>query len=157
VTEPTREQLDNLLDHAHKRRLGPDEVGRIREGIAALRQQVALSQAGASQREALLTEARDALQDAGLRGHGDCWPDITAPILALIAERDRLAAAMQRVRDLHRPWVTVHGTHCNACSHLGVDGTAMVGRVVDMPCPTLRALDTDSAPLTDHQPKEGSA
>jgi hypothetical protein len=88
---------------------------------------------------------------AGLRQQLDL---ILAPIPALIAERDHHAAAMQRVRDLHRPWTTVHGTHCNECSHLGVEGTALVGRVVDMPCPTLRALDGNSAPLTDHQPKE---
>ncbi|MFI1580046.1 hypothetical protein [Embleya sp. NPDC020630] len=36
MTEPTVEQLDNLLDHAHKRRLGPAEVDRIRKGIASL-------------------------------------------------------------------------------------------------------------------------
>ncbi|MFE5332532.1 hypothetical protein ACFRCG_39760 [Embleya sp. NPDC056575] len=96
MTEPTREQLDNLLDHAHKRRLGPAEVDRIRAGLDALRQQLALSQAGASQREMLLTEARDALEAHG--GHGDAWPDIVAPIHALIAERDRLVKERDRWR-----------------------------------------------------------
>lgn len=96
MTEPTREQLDNLLDHAHKRRLSPTEVDRLREGIADLREQLALSQAGASQRETLLTEARDALEEHG--GHGNAWPDIVAPIHALIAERDQLAADVRRAR-----------------------------------------------------------
>lgn len=144
MTEPTREQLDNLLDHAHKRRLGPDEVGRIRDGIANLRQQLALSQAGASQRETLLTEARDALEEHG--GHGDAWPDIAAPILTLGDRLEQAEAAVQRVRDMHRPWTTFYGTHCRACSRLGVVGHTMTGSVIDMPCPTLQALDVEAEP-----------
>ncbi|MFE3202169.1 hypothetical protein [Embleya sp. NPDC059237] len=106
MTEPTAEQLDNLIDHVHRRRLTPAEVEGLRAGIANLRRQLALSQAGASQREALLTEARDALEEQG--GHGDAWPDIVAPIHALVVERDRLAAAVQRVRDLADDMRTWH-------------------------------------------------
>ncbi|MFI6986073.1 hypothetical protein ACIBSV_46975 [Embleya sp. NPDC050154] len=148
MTEPTREQLDNLLDHAHKRRLGPAEVDRIRAGFDALRQQLALSQDGASQRETLLTEARDALEEHG--GHGDAWPDIVAPILELAGERDRLAGAVQRVRDLHRPeeLVDPSGVECSGCG----DSPYHIDYGVTWPCPTIAALDAQPEPAADTRP-----
>lgn len=131
-----------------------DQLAALYSELDEARQQIATGQASASAREALLEAARDALQDAGLRGHGDCWPDITAPIHALIAERDRwrrgydhhyqraerAEEADQRVRDLHRPFVdrrkgliTLHaGPTQPACAECHGE---------PLPCPTIRALD----------------
>ncbi|MEU0940132.1 hypothetical protein [Embleya sp. NPDC005971] len=174
--------------------INDDQLAALYRALDETRQEAATVRAASEIYRTMHEQARDALN-----AHGrDDWPDIVAPIHALVDERDRLSArvaeyeaaigfettclnctrqttaayadtmraeraeaAVQRVRDLHRPWTTVYGTHCNACSRLDITGTTMTGRVIDMPCPTIRALDaqpepaadTDTAaPLTDHWP-----
>ncbi|MEU0941132.1 hypothetical protein [Embleya sp. NPDC005971] len=80
---------------------------------------------------------------------------LSVTVRRLVEERDTHAHAVQRVRDLHRPWTTVYGTHCNACSRLDITGTTMTGRVIDMPCPTIRALDAQPEPAADTDTARG--
>lgn len=54
---------------------------------------------GAIEREALLADARDALEAAGQNGaHGDDWPQIAPAVRALAAERDEARAEIDRLR-----------------------------------------------------------
>ncbi|MEU0941082.1 hypothetical protein [Embleya sp. NPDC005971] len=143
MTEPTPEQLDNLLDHAHKRRLGPDEVGRIREGIANLRQQLAEYEAAISFETTCL----------------NCTRQTTAAYQDTM-RAEQAEAAVQRVRDLFAYWTREFGDpaaiQVEEAVQSVINGTH---RPIPGGAPwawpdTEPAADTDTAPLTDHWPQE---
>ena len=76
----------------------------------------------------------------------ELWERVSQTLRAMLDaadERDRLAAAVERVRALHEPepFEMPNGDtwyRCGRCQHAS-----------DRPCPTLRALDdTDDGPTT---------
>jgi hypothetical protein len=73
---------------------------------------------------------------------GDIWK---AKAIEIEADRDRAAAAIDRVRALHQPMGRGPFTVCTHCS--GWDGARCLGVVTPHPCETLIALD---------EPKENS-
>ena len=66
-----------------------------------------------------------------------CSPDV---VLALLAERDALAAKVERVRELHFAHdCTSHAGTATICAHRpGI----CLACLKPLPCPTIRALDT---------------
>jgi hypothetical protein len=66
---------------------------------------------------------------------GDIWK---AKAIEIEADRDRAAAAIDRVRALHQPMGRGPFTICTHCS--GWNGTRCVGVVTPHPCETLIAL-----------------
>lgn len=90
-----------------------DAVLAVRDAeMERLRAELATARQGASERAALLDEARDALEEAGQAGaHGDDWPEIGPAIRALAADRDRLAARVLALADAVEagaPWAANH-------------------------------------------------
>ena len=93
-----------------------------------------------------LTLAAEALYASGFRGRAKklrvvadelalteaAFDGIHAQLSAVVAERDALAAAVERVRALHRP----EGRHnfCGTCAY------------APWPCATYRALDEEAQP-----------
>lgn len=80
---------------------------RAEADAARYRARVAELEAGLVERSALLEEARDALEAAGINeAHGgDSWPRLVPAIEALAADRDRAEAAVDRrpsIRATHR-------------------------------------------------------
>lgn len=81
----------------------------------------------------------DALYENASKGwrRGDIWKKKAVEIEA---DRDRAAAAIERVRALHQPMRRGPFTICMRCS--GWDGEwRCLGVVTDYPCDTIAALD----------------
>ncbi|MFF8297713.1 hypothetical protein ACF07M_20265 [Streptomyces globisporus] len=83
TTQPDRIALDDLTSDA----------------LDQLYARLELLENGARERSALLEEARDALEAAGINeAHGgESWPRLVPAIEELVAERDRLAADNTRL------------------------------------------------------------
>ncbi len=88
--------------------------------VQPLAEQLATAQAAARERADILEEARDQMEAAGhRRAHGDDWPDINPAIKDLIAERDRLAAALREMLAEFR-FNTHPGRPCKQTGHISV-------------------------------------
>lgn len=89
--------------------------------------------------------------DAIRARHREAYGDPATPmgamrdVAALLAERDRLAATVERVRALHRPVeIEPSETICGHCSYRLPNGRYF-GKVAEWPCPTIAAIEgTDS-------------
>ncbi|HET6691722.1 MAG TPA: hypothetical protein VFG74_12745 [Miltoncostaeaceae bacterium] len=131
-TDRPTPRLDVLIDRAC-RHLTPAEGRALRGGVARLRNEGQRLEErlrdftdGAADREAILTEARDALEDAGAGGHGDDWPHLAPGIRAL---QDRAERAEQQAANVRAVLAEVlaqftHNTHpgwpCKQTGHVNV-------------------------------------
>ncbi|MFJ6440243.1 hypothetical protein [Streptomyces sp. NPDC091649] len=97
TTQP--ERLHHLLDRARRGVIRPAEGEALAELVAEREARLALLENGARERSALLEEARDALEAAGINeAHGgDSWPRLVPAIEELAADRDRLATEVARL------------------------------------------------------------
>lgn len=112
-------------------------VAGVREDeMRQLRERVALLERGAAEREALLTEARDALEAAGQPGaHADDWPAVAPGIRALAARAVQAEAALAEVRERHAR--ASDGT-CEECITFASERHTAYAT---WPCPTIRDID----------------
>jgi len=180
MTEPPVAQLDNLLDRAGIHRLTQTEIAAVRAGVLGLRRDITTVRDASEWYHRMHEEARDALEAHG--GHGDCWPDIVAPILTMIAAGERDAATVQRVRELHRR-ITVYlaAEYCactddnphheevhvgeyvcldspigDVCAHCTVpecdEADSLNERNVNWPCPTAVELVAEPEPAAPVPP-----
>ncbi|MEU2403370.1 hypothetical protein ABZ609_03455 [Streptomyces rubiginosohelvolus] len=98
TTQP--ERLHHLLDRARRGVILPAEGEALAQLVRVREERLALLENGARERSALLEEARDALEAAGINeAHGgDSWPRLVPAIEELAADRDRLATEAKILR-----------------------------------------------------------
>lgn len=136
---PNVPRLDVLIDRAC-RHLTEQEQRALRAGwadlteaveahaavAAAAEKAVAVLRDGAADREAILTEARDALENAGAGGHGNDWPHVAPGIRALRARAERAEQQAANVRAVLAEVLAqfTHNTHpgrpCKQTGHVNV-------------------------------------
>ncbi|MFE5853565.1 hypothetical protein ACFQ61_10175 [Streptomyces sp. NPDC056500] len=120
-----------LNPYAMAGRRDAPRVVELEAEVAKLVARLGLLENGARVRSALLEEARDALESAGINeAHGgDSWPRLAAAIEELAGARDRAEAALERIRQLHHDYGP---GDCAHCTHVDA---------VPWPCPTIQALN----------------
>lgn len=93
------DRVHHLLDRLLRGVLLPAEAEQLAGAVRAREERLALLENGARERSALLEEARDALEAAGINeAHGgESWPRLVPAIEELAADRDRHAAEVARL------------------------------------------------------------
>jgi hypothetical protein len=127
MTEPTPAQLDALLDRAERHALSHTEATLLADTVHRLVDRVAEYEAAIGWETTCLRCARD-----------------TTAAYAETCRAEQAEAAVQRVRDLHRPFVDRRrGLLALEYARPGATTPPACAECLDelLPCPTIRALD----------------